>query len=170
MEAAKLVLEYVDHLIWPVMILSVILWVRKPLRLLFDRLATNADRVDVQFGGQKISVALAERVVDHAVRTALEMNETKGMDPEISAESKMLLEILSQIDREDVVLLRALPASLNMARRYFPNDRIEKILRLDLAQIRSDRLEISALGLRISTLVGASDDPEYALHKIAYAM
>lgn len=167
MEAAKLVLEYLRVLIWPLLLLGLLIWFRAPLKALWRRLERETRQLDVDIGGQKISVKLAERVLDEAVDAAVRSGAPSIHTADrIRNESRALLEVLSHLTQQDIQIIRILPAPATR----LPDHAAAKLVSLEVAVQHAGTVEATDLGRRVSALVGPTGNVDEALHKIAQAM
>ncbi len=167
MEIAKLILEYLKVLIWPILLFGLVVWLRVPFRSLWKRLARESRQLDIEFGGQKISVKLAERVFEEAVDAITRSEPASVRNPmEIRTEVRTYLDILSRLNNEDMQIIASLPA----VSAAVPNRIVDKLIFLGLVIHHDGYLRPTAIGQRISILVGPKADVDEALHKITQAM
>ncbi len=78
MEVAKLILDYVSVLIWPVALLTIILWFRVPLGRVVERILSRSERIELEVGGQRLSIILGKEAVARREQAAAFV---KGLDP-----------------------------------------------------------------------------------------
>jgi hypothetical protein len=172
-EIAKLVLAFVSILIWPIVILCIGLRFRNSIDRMMDRISRESRQIDLEIGGQKISVKLAEKLLT----TALEEVAGDGTGAPVSLaqvkhDTLHILRLMSSLRDEDAEVMRLL--SVNMSDVTTNSDAsqrsaIDRLRQLGLVKMEGSHLEITDLGQKVRNLLGEGD-LQQALHKISQAM
>ena len=170
MEVARLVLDYITVLIWPSVVISTAWFFRLQLSSLFDRVLHQSEQIDVEVAGQKVSIRLAEKVVQQALEASREAGTPAAVATRIERESTYLLRVLSSLDELDILNLRRLPLPVGPRRNGADEPQARRILSLGVAEQRNGELHLTELGQRVLSLLGSTNDVDEALHKITQAM
>ena len=172
MELAKLILNYAMVLVWPVTLLTIILWFRAPLGRVVERVLSRSEHIELEVGGQRLSIVLAKDAVREAIETAVSESgveqDPKKLD-EIAASTSELLSVLARLSDSDVEALIILVERPGATDKVIRRETVDHLEALGLLTREGHNLGISALGARVKALIAGRDIGE-TLHKISHAI
>jgi hypothetical protein len=176
MELADLILRYISTFIWPVIIVFVLVYFKTTIRSLLDRIIHNSSQINLEFGGQKVSVVLDKEVVKGAIETAIKDSDTdesvnSNWAEKVANNTTTMLFVLPNIEQEDLEKLDKLYRSpiRDSIQLQHLKPSYSKLAELGLAKVDSNLIELTEDGNRIRTLFENSNVFE-VLHKIGQSV